>query len=539
MIVKLNIKLLINLFFWISIQTISAQSVDTIFVKENLGRGINSVNNELSPVISADGKTLYFTRQGDRNNLGYKYNHKDFDIWFSELQEDGSWGEAKNIGAPLNNKGNNYICSISPDGNLILLGGEYVADTTIDKGVSISYRTKNGWSKPKLVKIKNYYNMNDYVSFFLASDNQTLFMSVEKEDTYGDKDLYVAFKETEDEWSEPLNLGPNINTSQNEGTPFFSPDSKSLYFSSNGRGGYGSMDIFLSRKLDSTWTHWSEPVNLGSIYNTEKSEGGLYMSADGAWAYFISYDNAIGGSDIFRITVKEEIKPKKIMLVSFIIETPDGTPLQEARVYYKEINSDEVWGQARTDPRKDIFKLALPIEKEYRVMVISDNYISEPILVDALDHETSPAQLTYRVKLVNLADLNNKKIVPENLDLVSDDILQKVIFDNKTLNFPYNAVPIDGDYFPDLDYVSKIMNKYPQLQVEIVGHTDSVGTWAYNKKLSERRAKEAGDYLKSKNVSSDRIVTRGMSFDVPKESNDTESGRAKNRRVEFYIFRNH
>ena len=317
--------------------------------RQNLGQNINSSKSELYPVISADGKTMYFSRGSDPKNFGYVNNKLDFDIWYSEKQEDGTWGPTKNIGAPLNNKGNNYMYSISPDGNTVLLGGEYAGDSTLDRNVSIANRTVNGWSQPQVIHIKNYYNMNDYVSFFLCSDNKTLLLSVERRDSYGEKDIYVSFKLKDDEWSEPINIGNIINTEQNEGTPFLSPDMVTLYFSSNGHNGFGGMDLFVSKRLDTTWTNWSSPINLGKAYNSYKDEAGICLSADGDYAYFISNEDSYGESDIFRVKLDKDIRPKPVKLVSSFVFKPNTKLPVDARIYYKALDTNDNWGEARTD----------------------------------------------------------------------------------------------------------------------------------------------------------------------------------------------
>ena len=137
----------------------------------------------------------------------------------------------------------------------------------------------------------------------------------------------------------------------------------------------------------------------------------------------------------------------------------------------------------------------------------------------------------------NLSEYVAKRIVPENLDLISDDILQKVIFNNKTIHFDYNSVPIDGGYYPELDYIERILEKYKNFKLIIVGYADSLGSWDYNLKLSLKRAKQGREFLISRKISPERIIVKGMSYQSPISDNSTESGRAKNRRIEFYIQR--
>jgi len=511
-------------------------SKDSLKIRENLGPNINSSKNELYPIISADGKTLYFSRCGDSHNLGYSVNKFDFDIWFSEKQDDGSWGPSKNIGAPLNNKGNNYVYSISPDGNSLLLGGEYAGDSTLDRNVSISHKTLNGWSQPKILKIKNYYNNNDYVSFFLCADNNTLILSVERKDSYGQKDIYVSFKLNEDEWSEPMNLGNVVNTEFNEGTPFMAPDMITLYFCSNGHNGFGGMDLFESKRLDSTWRNWSEPENLGPIFNSDGDDAGICFSALGDYAYFISNKNSFGGSDIFQVKIGEKVKPNHVNLVTGFVFKPNTKLPEDARIYYKAIDSNDDWGQARTDPNNGSFNIALLSQKKFRFVAVSDSFISEPIIINTSNIDTANL-FNLNIKMMSLAECVERRIVPENLDLISDDILQMTIFSKKTIHFDYNTVPISGAYYPELEYIDRILTKYQNFKLMIIGHTDSLGSWNFNEKLSLKRAKEGKDFLISRQIAPERIIVKGMSYENPIADNSSEAGRAQNRRIEFYILR--
>jgi hypothetical protein len=231
-------------------------------VPERLSENVNSVYNELRPLISPDGKTLYFSRQYHPENLGGVNDPED--IWYSELDEKtGEWKQAENIGAPLNNPGPNYISSITPDGGSVILtlGNEYKGEK-MRAGVSYTNKTSQGWTEPKAFKIKNLINLSQKANFFLANNRKVLIMSIEGPDSRGDRDLYASFLQDDDKWSEPLNLGMDVNTAMEEASPFLAPDDVTLYFSSNGLSGFGKHDIYVTRRLDDTWINWSEPENL-------------------------------------------------------------------------------------------------------------------------------------------------------------------------------------------------------------------------------------------------------------------------------------
>ena len=193
----------------------SAQE-DSTYLPKNLGPQVNGPYDDILPVISPDGLTLYFCRSHAPENIGGGRQ----DIWYSEVQADGTWGEARNIGVPLNNRDNNYLCSITPDGNTAIVGDGYSDARNRQRSVAISYRTVTGWSVPKPLKIANYYNDNRFGEFSLANDGKTLIMAIERKDSKGGKDLYVSFRQADSSWSEPLNLGEQINSLGHEATPF-------------------------------------------------------------------------------------------------------------------------------------------------------------------------------------------------------------------------------------------------------------------------------------------------------------------------------
>ena len=206
---------------------------------QNLGSGVNSKCDELLPIISADGKTLFFCRDNCTGGFGGQ------DIWVSKLKPNGIWGNAVIIGSPLNNEHNNFVASVTPDGNTLLLGNVYNKDGTVGPGISLSKKIQGGWSFPEKVIIKNYYNNSSSGSFFLANDGRTLLMTAQRDDSYGKKDIYVSFLEDDNSWSAPMNLGAAINTSEEEISPFLASDGVTLYFSSEGRGGFGSADVLI------------------------------------------------------------------------------------------------------------------------------------------------------------------------------------------------------------------------------------------------------------------------------------------------------
>jgi OOP family OmpA-OmpF porin len=261
---------------------------ETILKIENLGTNINTELPELRPTISADGNLLFFICQNHPENTKSNEVPNSQDIWFSERDSSGKWGQAVHLGYPLNTYYYNAVYWISPDNNRILIRNAFVNGDYAGNGVSMCYLKKNGlWSKPEMLKIKNYgkYDRGRQNGASMANDGQTLLFYMSDEEGGYNNDLYVSFLENDNTWTEPKSLGKKINLKKfNETTPYLAPDGVTLYFSSNRPGGLGYMDIWMSRRLDDSWQKWSDPVNLGSPINTPDMDNFFTLDAGGEYA---------------------------------------------------------------------------------------------------------------------------------------------------------------------------------------------------------------------------------------------------------------
>ncbi len=477
---------------------------------ENLGPLVNSTFDELSPIVSPDGKTLFITRYPDNNNG--KNN-----IWFSTLQEDGSWSKAQNIGVPLNVVGSSTsVESITPDGNTILLSNlyKYFDGSVTGGGCSISWRQRGGWAFPKGQTIEKFENNNQYVSYYLSNSGKYLLMAIEKKKGYGEKDIYVSFKESENTWSRPLNLGNVVNTKGDEFGQFLAADDKTLYFVSDGHPGYGDADIWMTRRLDETWENWSKPVNLGDKINTSEFDAYFSIDAAGEYAYFSSSNNSYGKSDIFRIKMPQEAKPEPVVLVyGKVFDKKTNQPIK-ANISYELLPSGKEVGTAITSPEDSIYKIVLPFGKTYGFMANSNNYYS----------------ITENLDLTNLSEYKELEI---NLYLAPIEKNEAIRLNN--IFFEFGLATLKEESFPELNRLIKLLNDNPDIQIEISGHTDNVGSDEDNLKLSQDRASAVVDYLSSNGISKNRLTPKGYGESKPISTNDTEEGKQLNRRVEFTV----
>gem|GEM_PF-248288 len=478
--------------------------------KELLSSNVNSPYTELRPIISPDGRKLYFVRQDHPENYG---SSKEQDIWVSALTQEGEWSIAYNIGPPINNKYPNHIGGVTPDGNTLVIGHVYNSDGTLSSGISITNKKSDGWSFPEKLNIKNYYNDGKYLEYYLSNSGKILLMTVERNDSYGDRDVYASFSENDGNWSEPMNLGPVVNSSSEEISPFLASDEKTLYYSSKGKGGFGDADLFMSRRLDDTWKNWSEPENMGEQINTSGFDAYYFFSASGEYAYFVS-SSAGNNEDIYRIKIPKRVRSEPVFMVSGkVLDSRSGQPI-DAKIYYEMLPSGIEQGIARTDPATGDYKITLPKGRKYGFRAEADGYLSVNDNIDA-------------------SELSRYKEIERNLYLVPIQVGETIKLNN--IFFDSGKFQLKDESFPELQRVVSFLNQNPGITIQISGHTDNVNTDEYNLKLSENRAKAVYTYLLQNNILASRVTFKGFGESNPVASNDTEEGRQLNRRVEFTI----
>ncbi len=490
--------------------------------RENLGPNINSIYDEVLPVISPDGKTLYVDRKNHPQNYrlpGAPANaHNNDNIWYSTQDTNGAWQPLKNIGPMLNNGYGSFVASVTPDGNTLLLGGTYKPASAAPAhfGLWLTHRIAGGWSVPDEVRMKDYYTHALFVEFCLSNDGRTIILSLDRSDSYGGKDLYVSFLQPDGTWSAPKNLGPDVNSAADEATPFLAADGKTLYFASDGFSGYGSMDMFITRRLDSTWQRWSAPENLGPQLNTDAWDAYYTVPASGEYAYFVSTENSIGMGDIFRVKLPEALRPRPVLLVSGrVVDAKTGKPVT-ALIKYDNLETGKDIGTARTSPGTGAYKITLPSGEIYGYRAEAPGYI--PISEN-----------------LDLTKITQYQEIKRDLTLVP--IEKGAIVRLNNIFFETAKADLRPESFAELNRVVTLLEDHASMEILIGGHTDNVGSASFNNQLSQARAQAVETYLVSKGISPKRLRVKGYGDTKPVASNDTDAGRQLNRRVEFTILK--
>lgn len=507
---------------------------------ENLGKTVNSEYNEINPVISPDGKMLYFSRISHPQN-GFGKEHSQ-DIWYSEFLG-GKWSQARRLASPFNKEQYNSLYSISPDGNTMLIKGAYSKGKYETRGFSISQRTKAGWSLPEKLDIPGYEknSKGQFDCGFLSVDGKTLILSYsEKKDSKVD-DLYVSFKQKNGSWTKPMNLGKEINTDEfTETTPFLAPDGVTIYFSSDRKGGLGSNDIYYSKRIDKSWKRWSRPVNLGPKVNTEGYDAYYSVSAIGDYAYFTSFKETVGKGDVVRNDLRKKTPPATgdsskviadepittpepvVMLSGKVIDSKTGKPV-EGKIVFQTLSDGEEVATATTNPSTGEWKVVLPYGKKYSYVAIAPNFIAEAENVDLTDSTTAGEGRKF------------KEIKDKSLKLVPIEEGQIVRLNN--IFFEFGKATLSSESFPELDRIALTLTENAKLGIEIGGHTDNVGSNESNLKLSQDRADSVREYLIGKGIEPDRVASKGYGEAKPVAPNSTPEGQKQNRRVEFTILK--
>ena len=510
----------------ISVEINVTDDINNDYVPVALGSAINTEYKELRPLINPEANTLYFSRQNHPENTGGI--NDDEDIWFSMRDSlSGDWHPAKNIGRPLNNNGPNFISSISSDGKtiLLLLGNAYYSRNKMTQGVSMSTMNEDGtWADPKNLDITNDYNLSARANYFLGNDMKTIVMSVERKDTYGDRDLYVIFLQEDGTWTEPLNMGHQINSAAEEGSPFLASDGKTLFFSSKGFSGYGGYDIYLSRRLDDSWQNWSEPENLGAGFNSAQDDIFFNFTENDEYAYFTRGNKV--NTDIYKVKLPYYQKPE--MLASLV-----GTKYKNPNIIISI--KGKVFDSKTLKPIESSLEFLRSIDKEHIELVASDSSGFRTTLSQGFEYEIVAKSNGYYngLDFLSLMDITNSIEIEKNLYL--DPIVKNepVVLNNVYFDFDSDA--IRSESFEELDQLSEMMLDNPNLFMTIDGHTCSIGRDEYNMDLSARRAGSIAKYLMKKGVPSTNLESNGYGETRPKLPNNSEPNRKVNRRVEFKL----
>lgn len=498
-----------------------------LFAQDVITSNINSQFDEQGPLISADGKYLFFTIAHNEHNIG---GIKDKgDIWYSVWQ-DSVWSLPFHGGAVINNEGWNGIIGFDERGGMYL--HHHYEDNK--QGISIANKKEDYWEKPVNVGVPYFMNKSNYQSGSISPDGRVMLLSLESYGTIGAEDIYVLFKNG-NRWTEPKSVGSVINTRFQEMTPVIAADNQTIFFASNGLKGKGSMDIYKSTRLDDSWLNWSIPVNVEEV-NTEGRELSFNIDVDSNMSWVVTTKDSDGYGDIrffeSEQTLEEIVQEKDSVLVEPSVDTlltasSDSLVMVQGSIYdSKDSTSIEAHLEFISIEQDTIYKLiSNNIANKYAVNLPRDTYSLKIAAPNYLPH----------LEVLEFNDSNFSSITKDYwlMAVKTGEAVQldHVLFERG------KAIMLPSSY-SDLDAVVEMLFDNPTMEIELAGHTDNQGSSKLNFKLSEERVEAVIQYMLNKGISSKRITGRGYGGSRPIASNKNPETRKLNRRVEFTIMKN-
>lgn len=503
---------------------------------ENLG-AVNTIYNEYNPKVTELG-VMYFTakRNDDDDPIDPRtYNY--FEDVFQTMVYTDSAVAAFPLQGRINTAGNNAIMHVSPDGKSL-----FVYEGKSGNGdIKVSKLDENEWKSPS--DYSKYLSTDDKeTAMYITRDGKTMFfVSDRKKDSFGGKDIFYCKLKGEDKWEEPVNIGGMINTPSDEESVFYHEATKTLYFSSKGHNSVGGYDVFKS-KLDDNG-NWTKAVNLGFPVNTVGDDLGMVVNAKGNQGYYASsHPGAKGGLDLYWVyfiipkpliqSTEENLLAGLDMPITALaiegtvsIKTIPFTTLKGliigktvplARIDLKDVETNKNVSSTQSDSATGAYAAKLLPAKMYNMSV------------------TAPGYMFYTENFSIPASETEQEII-KDITLTKIEPGVKVVLNN--VFFDTGKSVVKSESFEELDGLKRFMDQNPTVVIEVGGHTDDRGSAASNTKLSSDRAKACFDYLISVGVPQSRLVYKGYGSTQPIASNQSEEGRAANRRVEAKILK--
>ena len=479
------------------------------FELKNLGPNINTPKNEYLPTLTADGETLIYC--GETSSELYA---RQQDFFVSKLK-DGAWQKGVPV-EHLNTPDNEGSQAISADGKLIVFtacnrqGGYGGCDLYFSE-------TVNG----KVMPVKNLGPLINTKLLetqpSLSPDGRTLYFIRADSGWKGGSDIWMSSRQPDGKWGQPIKLDSTINSAEQEQSPFMHPDGKTLYFTSKGHVGMGGFDVFYARmKPDGTW---GEPENLGYPINTAADEGAVFVTLDGRTAYISSTKaGGYGESDIYSFDLYEAARPNPVTYVkATVVDAVTQKPLI-AKLEIVELETDKVYASAATESDGE-FLVTLPVGGNYALNVSKEKYLfySENFALDQPGTTDKPFKLDIALQ-------------PIGAGTEAPVVLKNVFFET-------GSAALRKESLVALARLKALLLENPELKIQINGHTDNIGSDADNLKLSNDRAKAVYEYLTQNGIDANRLKYKGFGESKPAVSNDTEEGRRQNRRTEYELIK--
>lgn len=506
--------------------------------------------DEISPIVSKDGNTIYFTRvaypqfnkeliiEGEdvskypsdnfyKEQLSWVYGqiagepvndpvNSPFnqDIWKAE-GEAGNFQIAEPMPNPFNNALPNSLCALVKDESQMIVMNQFKPEGGMSPGFSLIKKNENQeWTFPKPIEVEGFDQEAGEVGLFVNEEGNWMLISMEDETSLGDNDIYISRKIGKNKWSKPINLGATINTKYREITPYLSKDLRTIYFASNRPGGIGGTDIYYSVRQSGNWKDWSTPKKFYYPINTKYDDSQPMFNGATGYLYFSSRRD--GSSDIYRSRIAEpdileyayETVNVKGKIINKLNDQPIGADvivkLHEENKAFSTINS--VRGS---------FDLKIPKGVDIEVIPQKNGFIGHS-------------------KFFSFQNDRDYEVMT-NINLFLEPVRRGNRIGHSPIYFDRSSPRILPNSIPELRRLTKLLTMHQQVMIEIQGHTDNVGNKEDLISLSLQRATAVRDYLTSQGIAGNRLAIKGLGSKYPVSSNQSEEERKKNRRVELKV----
>ena len=487
------------------------QGLKVPFDPINLGDSINTPSHEYLPSLSVDGQIMIYTAVVNRQE----------DFYYSEWVN-GAWSKGKPLNG-INTPGNEGAQNIAANGKLLIFtacrrkGGFGSCDLYYSE-------FKNGKWTPA-ANMGTPINSNEWEAQpALSADGQRLYFTSTRKGGMGMSDLWLSTRNSDGSWGVPQNLGPTINTEEKDESPFIHPDGQTLYFMSQGHPGFGGFDLYYARlKADG---EFAEPENLGAPINTSADEGAFIVSLDGKTAYFASdrpLNESRGKTDIYQFELYEAARPKPVTYVKAQVYDADTSEPLEAEVQFQVIGQDGLVATVQSDEEGE-FLTCLLAGADYALNVSKEGYLFYSDNFALADTQNPEDPFLIEIPLQR---------IPTDPEVTSTEMAEPIIL--KNVFFETGSAELLPVSLTELNRLRDLLERYPQLAIQINGHTDNVGQPEDNLNLSESRAQSVYRYLIDQGIAAERLTFKGYGETKPIASNETKGGRQQNRRTEFVI----
>ncbi len=479
------------------------------FAPQNLGPGVNGPDDDYINALSADERELFFTRR-EPSEPGK--TREFYENLYHSLKSDTGWGRAGRLGFPPQTANDAGALCISADGRMLFFTACFRPDSHGSCDLYFSEKAGGTWSVP--INMGARVNSDHWdAQPSISPDGKTLYFASNRKGGYGGSDLWKTERTPDGGWTEPENLGAMVNTAESEMAPFIHFDNETLYFASSGHRGMGGTDLFLSTR---NGAGWNLPVNLGYPLNSSSDELVVIVDPSGEKGYISNNSlKGEGGYDIFEFALHSEIRPVPVSYFKGrVLDSLTRQPLA-GTIQLTDIDRDSLVLQGQSDKITGEFLVCLPAFRNYALNVASDGYLfhSEHFPLSEIKTRANPVTRDILLKPVAVGS----KLVLRNIFFETDR------YELKTISHA------------ELDKLVEFLRQNPGLRIEISGHTDSEGTDAHNLELSALRAASVADYLILNGIAQERLESKGWGESQPVASNETEEGRALNRRTEMKI----